>query len=78
MDFRRRIIDVFINSTYLYDQKVVIYYNLKDGKQISYVEMLESTDELEESENGETTANAHGSTSDNSFAVFGFQRDTCA
>ena len=44
-DFQRRIIDVFINSVYVYDDKVVIYYNIKDGKQVSYIEMLESSDE---------------------------------
>lgn len=44
-DFRRRIIDVFINSIYLYDDKVVMYFNIRDGKQISYIEMLESTEE---------------------------------
>ncbi len=43
LDFRRRIIDVFINSVFLYDDKVIIYYNIKGGKQISYIEMLEST-----------------------------------
>ena len=45
MDFRRRIIDVFINSVYLFDDKVVIYYNIKDGKQISYIEMLDSIED---------------------------------
>jgi len=44
-DFQRRIIDVFINSVYVYDDKVVIYYNIKDGKQVSYIEMLESSEE---------------------------------
>lgn len=44
-DFRHKIIDVFINSVYLYDDKVVIYYNLHDSKQVSYIEMLESTDD---------------------------------
>ena len=44
-DFQRRIIDVFINSVYVYDDKIVIYYNIKDGKQVSYIEMLESSDE---------------------------------
>ncbi len=42
-EFRRRIIDVLINSVYLYDDKVVIYYNVKDGKQVSYIEMLSET-----------------------------------
>ncbi len=45
MDFRRRIIDVFINAIYLYDDKVVMYFNIKDGEQISYIEMLESSEE---------------------------------
>ena len=47
-DFQRRIIDVFINSVYVYDDKIVIYYNIKDGKQVSYIEMLESSDELQD------------------------------
>lgn len=41
MDFRRKIIDVFINSVFLFDDKIVIYYNLQGAKQISYIEMLE-------------------------------------
>lgn len=45
MEFRKRIIDVFINSVYLYDNKIVIYYNIKNSKQISYIEMLDSTEE---------------------------------
>lgn len=44
-DFCRRIIDAFINAIYLYDDKVVIYFNIRDGKQISYIEMLESAEE---------------------------------
>lgn len=46
-DFRRRIIDVFINAVYLYDDKLVIYYNIEDGKQISYIDMIDSTSEAE-------------------------------
>lgn len=44
--FRRRIIDTFVNSVYLYDDKVIIYYNVKDCEQISYIEMLESTEDI--------------------------------
>ena len=43
--FREKIIDVFVNSIYLYDDKVVIFYNLKDGKQVSYIDMLEATED---------------------------------
>lgn len=45
MEFRKRIIDVFINSVYLYDDKVVIYYNLKNSKQVSYIDMCESLED---------------------------------
>lgn len=63
MDFRRRIIDVFINSIYLYDDRVIIYYNVRGGKQVSYIEMLESTGDDdapddEECDSGVRTSNA--------------------
>ena len=52
MDFRRRIIDTLVNVIYLYDDKVVIYFNVKDGKQVSHIEMIEQTEELFENANG--------------------------
>lgn len=47
MDVRRRIIDTFINAVYLYDDKVIIYYNIKDGRQVSYIEAIDAPNELE-------------------------------
>ncbi|MCL1787851.1 MAG: hypothetical protein FWG38_07665, partial [Defluviitaleaceae bacterium] len=44
MEFRKRIIDTFINAIYIYDDKIVLYYNLKNSKQVSYIDMLDSTD----------------------------------
>ena len=44
-DFQRRIIDVFINSVYVFDDKMIIYYNIKDGKQVSHIEMLDNLEE---------------------------------
>ena len=38
-EFRRRIIDVFINSVYLYDKRIIIFYNIKGGKQVSYIDV---------------------------------------
>ncbi|MBQ8965887.1 recombinase family protein [Ruminococcus sp.] len=32
LDFQRRIIDVFINSVFVYDDKYVIYFNVKGGE----------------------------------------------
>ena len=53
MDFRRRIIDIFINSVFLYDDKMVIYYNIKDSKQINGIEMLQETEQMiEDNTNG--------------------------
>lgn len=44
-DFRRRIINAFINAIYLYDDKLVMYFNVKGGEQVSYMEMLSDTEE---------------------------------
>ena len=44
--FRQRVIDIFVNSIFLYDDKVVMYFNIKDTCQISYIEMQENLDEL--------------------------------
>lgn len=38
VDIQKRIIDVLVNSVYVYDDKIIIYYNVKDGKQISYID----------------------------------------
>lgn len=43
-DFRRRIIDVFINSVYLYDDHTIIFYNIRGGKQVSYMDLISSSD----------------------------------
>lgn len=45
--FRRRIIDVFINTVYLYDEKLIIYYNLRDSRQVSYIEAIGASSEIE-------------------------------
>lgn len=37
-EFRRRIIDVFINSVFVYDDLVVIYYNLRHKKKVTHKE----------------------------------------
>lgn len=43
-EFRRKIIDVFINSIYLYDDRVIIFYNIRGGKQISYMDLISLSD----------------------------------
>ena len=41
-EFRKRIIDVFINSVYLYDDRVIIFYNIRGGKQVSFIDLAAS------------------------------------
>lgn len=44
IEFRKRIIDVFINAVYLYDDRVIIFYNIRGGKQVSYINLINSAD----------------------------------
>ena len=47
IEFRRRIINVFINAVYFYDNRLVIFYNIKGGKQVSYMELAEAMEDIE-------------------------------
>lgn len=40
--FRKRIIEIFINSIYLYDDRFVVFYNMRDSKQVTYTDVLSS------------------------------------
>jgi len=44
-DFRREIIDQLINAVYIFDDKIIIYFNVKGGRQVSHIDMLESLSE---------------------------------
>lgn len=46
-DTQKRIIHTFINSVYIYDDKIIIYFNLFNIEQVSYIEMLENVEEIE-------------------------------
>lgn len=67
-----------INAVFLYDGKIIIYYNIREGKQISYLEMLENMDELAEAENNAGATAPADSAENNSPGVSGFQRGTCS
>lgn len=69
MDFRRRIIEVLVNSIYLYDDKVVIYYNVRDGKQISYIDMLDETSDI--FEDSESSDNMCSGSPKTHFSLYG-------
>ena len=57
-DFRRRIIDVFINTIYLYDDRVIVFYNIRGGKQVSYFDLINSSDLPDEESGSDLKANA--------------------
>ncbi len=59
-DFRRRIIDTFINAVYLYDNRMIVFYNIRGGEQVSYMELI-STLDLPTSDNPSPTASLTGS-----------------
>jgi site-specific DNA recombinase len=44
--FRQRVIDIFVNSVYLYDDKLVMYFNIKDCTQVSFIEMQDDVSSL--------------------------------
>lgn len=46
-EHRQIIIDTFINKIYLFDDKVVILFNLKDGKQVSLIDVIKEMDRLD-------------------------------
>lgn len=48
-EFQKKIIDTFVNSIYLYDDKIVLFWNVKDSKQVSYIDMLKYADQLDDS-----------------------------
>ncbi|MCL2697033.1 MAG: hypothetical protein FWE74_03000 [Oscillospiraceae bacterium] len=50
--FQGRIIDVLVNSVFVYDDKFVIYYNIEGSKQVSHVGMCEDLKSLESVESG--------------------------
>lgn len=61
-DFRQKIIDVFVNSVYLYDDKVVIFYNVRGGSQSCVIdgddlwEMVEEEGDVGEGEGSDLEA----------------------
>ena len=46
--FRRSIIDTFIHSVYLFDNKVVIFYNIKHSQETIVLDPIDVLDELKE------------------------------
>ena len=41
-DYRREIIDTFVNSVYVYDDRLLLTYNYKDGSQAPTLKEMEA------------------------------------
>ncbi len=48
-NFRHRLIKTLINCVYLFDDKLIIYYNVGNTKEISYIDVLSNMEELNDS-----------------------------
>lgn len=57
-EFRQKIIDAFINSIYIYDDRIIIFYNIKGGKQISYIDLAKSLESADIQSVSDLNANA--------------------
>lgn len=59
-EFRQRIIDTFVNAVFLYDDKLLIFYNVQDGEQVC---IIEDSDEIESALSAEKSSdlNCNGS-----------------
>lgn len=40
LDYRKKVIELFVNSIYIYDDKIKMFFNARDSTQITYPEML--------------------------------------
>lgn len=44
VQYQRSVIDIFVNSVYVYDDKLVLMYNYKDGAKTVTLEDIRSSD----------------------------------
>ena len=50
-DFRRRLVDIFINAVYVYDDRIIVFYNIRGGKQVSSKYLYEALESPKDKEN---------------------------
>ena len=50
-DFRRRLVDIFINAVYVYDDRIIVFYNIRGGKQVSSKDLYEALESPKDKEN---------------------------
>jgi len=55
--YQKRIMGLFINAIFVYDNKILIYYNIDKGKQVSYAEMCSDLEMYKEAAGQKKTGN---------------------
>lgn len=45
-EYRRRLINTLVNCVYVYDNRMVVYYNVKNMKEVSYIDMQDDITDL--------------------------------
>ena len=67
-NFRRRIIDTFINSVFFYDDRIIVFYNIRGGKQVSYID-LSTSPEIDGPDPAESTDIPQSSSPESSTSI---------
>lgn len=68
-DFRQHIIDTFVNSIYLYDDKIIIYFNIKSRTPISFEEHNKNLENLNDSRSSDSLLNRQPNKTDNCIKI---------
>ena len=55
-EFRRRLVDVFLNSVYAYEDRIIVFYNIRGGKQVSFKDLAEALQNPATQEKSEPSA----------------------
>lgn len=69
-DFRRRLVDTFINAVYVYDDRIIIFYNIRGGKHVSFKDLYETLESPIDKENSKPET---GSDLESSGRVYNFK-----
>lgn len=56
-EFQKRIIDNLVNAVYVYDDKVIIYFNINGGKEMSFIGKAETDEAMEDLYESKMTMN---------------------
>ena len=50
-EFRQKLVDTFINSVYVYEDRIIVFFNIRGGEQVTFKSLQESFESHEDKEN---------------------------